>query len=90
MVNALHERFGGFLWRFKGVSTRHPRRYPWWFCWEEQARGRTRRAGRCCAPLGERGILVAPSRPRGRGPAVLGLLEGPVDVNRIQLGLKEV
>ena len=38
MVNALHERLRGFLWRFRGVSTRRLQRYLWWFCWEEQAR----------------------------------------------------
>ena len=34
MVNALHERLRGFLWRFRGVSTRRLQRYLWWFCWE--------------------------------------------------------
>lgn len=38
MVNALHERLRGFLWRFRGVATRRLQRYLWWFCWEEQAR----------------------------------------------------
>lgn len=38
MVNALHERLRGFLWRFRGVSTRRLQRYLWWFCWEEQVR----------------------------------------------------
>ena len=38
MVNALHERLRGFLWPFRGVSTRRLQRYLWWFCWEEQAR----------------------------------------------------
>lgn len=38
MVNALHERLRGFLWRFRGVSTRRLQRYLWWFCWEEHAR----------------------------------------------------
>lgn len=37
MVNALHERLRGFLWRFRGVSTRRLQRYLWWFCWEEHA-----------------------------------------------------
>lgn len=38
MVNALQERLRGFLWRFRGVSTRRLQRYLWWFCWEELAR----------------------------------------------------
>ena len=38
MVNALHERLRGFLWRFRGVATRRLQRYLWWFCWEEQSR----------------------------------------------------
>lgn len=38
MVNALHERLRGFLWRFRDVSTRRLQRYLWWFCWEEQVR----------------------------------------------------
>lgn len=38
MVNALHERLRGFLWRFRGVSTRRLQRYLWWFCWEERAK----------------------------------------------------
>ena len=38
MVNAPRERLRGFLWRFRGVSTRRLQRYLWWFCWEEQAR----------------------------------------------------
>ena len=38
MVNALHERLRGFLWRFRGVSTRRLQRYLWWFCWEERVR----------------------------------------------------
>ena len=38
MVNALHERLRGFLWRFRGVATRRLQRYLWWFRWEEQAR----------------------------------------------------
>ena len=38
MVNAPRERLRGFLWRFRGVSTRRLQRYLWWFCWEEHAR----------------------------------------------------
>ena len=38
MVNAPRERLRGFLWRFRGVSTRRLQRYLWWFCWEERAR----------------------------------------------------
>lgn len=38
MVNALHKRLRGFLWRFRGVSTRRLQRYLWWFCWEERAK----------------------------------------------------
>lgn len=36
MVDALHERLRGFLWRFRGAATRRLQRYLWWFCWEEQ------------------------------------------------------
>ena len=38
MVDALHERLRGLLWRFRGVSTRRLQRCLWWFCWEERAR----------------------------------------------------
>ena len=38
MVNALHKRLRGFLWRFRGVFARRLHRYLWWFCWEEQVR----------------------------------------------------
>ena len=38
MVGAPRERLRGFLWRFRGVSTRRLQRYLRWFCWEERAR----------------------------------------------------
>ena len=89
MVNTLHERLRGFLWRFRGVSTRRLQRYLWW-CVLLGGAGQTvgrLAGGDASLPRGERLVRVDAPGPRGGAAAVLGLLGVTGRVRRIQLGL---
>lgn len=88
MVNALHERLRGFLWRFRGVSTRRLQRYLWWFCWEEHARRSDASREAMLRSHVANGSYVSTRRDlEEEPPAVLGLLGVTGRVRRIQLGL---